>query len=205
MTLLVSLQALVCWELEKKKDGILNFPWKQQLLSSADNFCNMFGPSTGLTECRSWIGFRPFDTLIVFLIFFFEKVNFEENQQMTNKSMKKIPRMHIRIQYLSYGQTIMTPKKPVQMHILEWEFVTQNCLKPQNPCSNHEIHVLFEHGFYLKKPKCCGSDWPFRGCFCSQNVACLYMTLCLRNDVQKLTLTPFCFEKSSARKRIFNV
>ena len=22
-----------------------------------------------------------------------------------------------------------------------------------NPCSNHEIHVLFEHGFYLKKPK----------------------------------------------------
>ena len=21
------------------------------------------------------------------------------------------------------------------------------------PCSNHEIHVLFEHGFYLKRPK----------------------------------------------------
>ena len=37
--------------------------------------------------------------------------------------------------------------------ILAWEFVTQSCLKPQNPCSNHEIHVLFEHGFYLKKPK----------------------------------------------------
>ena len=37
--------------------------------------------------------------------------------------------------------------------ILAWEFVTQRCLKPQNPCSNHEIHVLFEHGFYLKRPK----------------------------------------------------
>ena len=37
--------------------------------------------------------------------------------------------------------------------ILAWEFVTRSCLKPQNPCSNHEIHVLFEHGFYLKKPK----------------------------------------------------
>ena len=32
-----------------------------------------------------------------------------------------------------------------------------SCLKPQNPCSNYKIHVLFEHGFYLKKPKL-GSD-----------------------------------------------
>ena len=32
--------------------------------------------------------------------------------------------------------------------ILAWEFVTRSCLKLQNPCSNHEIHVLFEHGFY---------------------------------------------------------
>ena len=40
-----------------------------------------------------------------------------------------------------------------QIYILAWEFVTGSCLKPQNPCSNHEIHMLFEHGFYLKKPK----------------------------------------------------
>ena len=39
------------------------------------------------------------------------------------------------------------------MIILAWEFVTRSCLKPQNPGSNHEIHMLFEHGFYLKKPK----------------------------------------------------
>ena len=37
--------------------------------------------------------------------------------------------------------------------ILAWEFVTRSCLKPQNPCSKHEIHVLFEHGIYLKKPQ----------------------------------------------------
>ena len=41
----------------------------------------------------------------------------------------------------------------LQKLILAWEFVTPSCLKPQNPCSNHEIHMLFEHGFYLKKPK----------------------------------------------------
>ena len=44
-----------------------------------------------------------------------------------------------------------------QMRMLKaipaWEFVTRSCLKPQNPCSNDEIHVLFEHGCYLKKPK----------------------------------------------------
>ena len=37
--------------------------------------------------------------------------------------------------------------------ILAWEFVTRSCLKPQSPYSNHAIHVLFEHGFYLKRPK----------------------------------------------------
>ena len=37
--------------------------------------------------------------------------------------------------------------------ILAWEFVTRSCLKPQNPRSNHEIRVLFEHGFNLKKPE----------------------------------------------------
>ena len=40
-----------------------------------------------------------------------------------------------------------------QNNILAREFVTRSCLKLQNPCSNHEIHVLFEHGFYLKIPK----------------------------------------------------
>ena len=44
-------------------------------------------------------------------------------------------------------------RKARRHSILAWEFVTRSCLKPQNPCSNHEIHVLFEHGFYLKKPK----------------------------------------------------
>ena len=41
----------------------------------------------------------------------------------------------------------------LRTYILAWEFVTRSCLEPQNPCSNHEIHVLFEHGFYLRKPK----------------------------------------------------
>ena len=56
-------------------------------------------------------------------------------------------------------------------NILAWEFVTRSCLKPQNPCSNHEIHVLFEHGFYLKKPKL-GPDlhaWRYTGKSCGPN------------------------------------
>ena len=39
--------------------------------------------------------------------------------------------------------------------------------------------------------------------FVRENVARIYMTLWRHNDVRKLTLTPFCFEKSSVRKRIF--
>ena len=37
------------------------------------------------------------------------------------------------------------------------------------------------------------------------NVARVYMTLWRRNNVRKLTRTPFCFEEPSARKGIFNV
>ena len=45
----------------------------------------------------------------------------------------------------------------------------------------------------------------FADAFVRKNVARVYMVLWRRNDVRKLTLTPFCFEKSSVRKRIFNV
>ena len=46
----------------------------------------------------------------------------------------------------------------------------QSCLKPQNPCLNHEIHVLFDH---------------FADAFVRNNVARVYMTLWRRNDVRK--------------------
>ena len=45
----------------------------------------------------------------------------------------------------------------------------------------------------------------FADVFVRENVARVYMTLRRRNDVRKVTLTPFCLEKSSVRKGIFNV
>ena len=45
----------------------------------------------------------------------------------------------------------------------------------------------------------------FADAFVRENVARVYMTLWRRNDVRRVTLTPFCFEKSSVRKWIFNV
>ena len=45
----------------------------------------------------------------------------------------------------------------------------------------------------------------FADAFVRENVARVNMTLWRRKDVRKLTLTPFCFEKSSVRKGIFNV
>ena len=78
--------------------------------------------------------------------------------------------------------------------------------------------MLFEHGFYLKNLNwaliCmhgvileCVAAVPdhFADAFVRDNVARVYMMLWRRNDVRKLTLAPFCFEKSSVRKGIFNV
>ena len=45
----------------------------------------------------------------------------------------------------------------------------------------------------------------FADAFVRDNVAHVYMMLWRRNDVRKLTLTPFCFEEPSVRKGIFNV
>ena len=52
------------------------------------NPCKQFGPSSGVTKCQLWSGSKLFDTVIVFLIEFSEKVDFENNQQTTKKSKK---------------------------------------------------------------------------------------------------------------------
>ena len=43
----------------------------------------------------------------------------------------------------------------------------------------------------------------FADAFVRENIARVYMTLWQRNDIRKLTQTPFCFEKASERKGIF--
>ena len=64
-------------------------------------------------------------------------------------SKKRIGSTHI---YVESG-TLARNAHISLLILLAWEFVTRSCLKPQNPCSNHEMRVLFEHDFYLKKPK----------------------------------------------------
>ena len=59
-------------------------------LSSADILCKQFGTRSGLTKCRAWSGSKLFDILKVILKEFFEKDDFEKNQQMT-KNMKNYP------------------------------------------------------------------------------------------------------------------
>ena len=45
----------------------------------------------------------------------------------------------------------------------------------------------------------------FADAFVRENNARVYITFWRCNEVRKLTLTPFCFEKSSVRKGVFNV
>ena len=60
------------------------------LMSSADDLCKQFGPRSGPTKCRAWSGSKQFDTLMVFPKEFFEKVDFEKNQQ-TAKNHENCP------------------------------------------------------------------------------------------------------------------
>ena len=61
------------------------------LVSSADNFYKLFGPKSGPTKHQAWSGSKLFDTLMVFLKEFFEKVDFEKNSA-DDKKHEKFPR-----------------------------------------------------------------------------------------------------------------
>ena len=65
---------------------------QRRLLLSADNLCKQFVPRSVPTERWSWSGYRPFDTLIVFLNDALKKVNFENKSADDNKSIKIIQR-----------------------------------------------------------------------------------------------------------------
>ena len=66
------------------------------LMSSADNLSKQFRPRSGLTKCRARSGSKLFDTLMVFLKEFFEKIDFEKNQQMTNKQSNSSSRQSVK-------------------------------------------------------------------------------------------------------------
>ena len=61
------------------------------ILLFADNLCKQFGPKSGPTECRSWPGSKPFDTLIVFLKGFFVKKLILKKSADGDKNMKNYP------------------------------------------------------------------------------------------------------------------
>ena len=59
-------------------------------MSSADKFYKQYGPRSGVIKRQAWSGSKLFDTLIVFLKEFFEKVDFEKKSRQ-QKSMQNYP------------------------------------------------------------------------------------------------------------------
>ena len=52
------------------------------LVASVDNLCKQFWLRSGPTKCLAWSGSKLFDTLMVFLKEFFEKVDFEKVKEL---------------------------------------------------------------------------------------------------------------------------
>ena len=68
-----------------------SFACQRRILSSDDNLYKQVGPRSGPTERWAWSGSNPFDTPIVFLKDFFERINFENSQQTIPKVNEKLP------------------------------------------------------------------------------------------------------------------
>ena len=65
------------------------------LVSSAASLCKQFGPRSGPTKCRTWFRSTLFDTDDT-LKEFFEKDDFEKNQQTTKKNVKLLSMQRVK-------------------------------------------------------------------------------------------------------------
>ena len=81
---------------------------------SADNLCKQFESKSRPTERRSWPGFKLFDTLIMFLKEFFEKIIFEK-KTADDKSMKNY---QAELTYYCMIPWISVIQGPVQLYKL---------------------------------------------------------------------------------------
>ena len=69
-------------------------------LNEYDSFCKQFGPRSGRTEYRVWPGTELFDTLMVLMKDFFEKINFKkkisrwQNYPVGKESLGHVHHMH---------------------------------------------------------------------------------------------------------------
>ena len=99
------------------------------LLSSADNFCKQFGPRSGPTECQSWSGFNMFDTLIVFLKEFLEKINFEKCQQTATKAWEITQHSESKLNCPQYVHSALK----LYLLIILWLFIYFRLLYNLNP------------------------------------------------------------------------
>ena len=135
------------------------------LVSSADNFCKQFGPGSGPTKRWAWSGSKLYDTLIIFLKEFFEKLDSENNQQTTKKREifpgGKELKMHVQllsgVRYLIICQIVLRlpyfvcassegSGESVAMHRLVWAFTAPWC----DNYHNFMCWVLYVSVYILK-------------------------------------------------------
>ena len=76
------------------KERVISLP------ANVDNFCEQFGPRSGLTKYQALSGSKLFDTLMVFLRCF-ENNNLKKNLQTTTKNHEELPSNLQRSPFLS--------------------------------------------------------------------------------------------------------
>ena len=104
------------------------------LVSSADSLCKQFGPRSGPTKCQVRSGSKQFDSLMVFLKEFFQKIDFEKNQQTTKSIQNYLVLsqfrhtsflyncLYIRFSYESYIILICKPEYMIFICAVSYEF-----------------------------------------------------------------------------------
>ena len=134
---------LYSWKNFLKKLILKKISRRQKTKITQHAKCSLLWPN-----CRAWSGSKLFDTLIVFLKEFFEKVNFEKNQQTTED--KNYPACQVFIAmtklHCSPIHESYTGYSPVIRRLYAWHSGGQNgnigIVIKENLSCNHHVETI---------------------------------------------------------------
>ena len=124
---------MILKKIGRQQKSMKNYP-ACLLVSSADNLYKQFGPRSGRTTCLARSGSKLFDTLMVFLKEFFEKVDFEKTQQRIKwhelPSMQRVNAINSPFRFLCSiaVKPSFSPARPPSGRIFRFQvFITFRC------------------------------------------------------------------------------
>ena len=121
------------------------------------NLCKQFGSRSGPTKCRAWSGSKLFDTLIIFLKDFFEKIYLKKAKNKNNKKhrhwkgMQNYPACkELKLKSAAYSKSLKILYREIFSSVLKFQLIEVLLMSTHNIGFHREIRKIITCSpFYL--------------------------------------------------------